>query len=421
MTWLGRDDNRDWLLVFDNVDLDYDRGGAEGAYDVRKYVPWDHGAVLITTRLSRLAQLAPPGYSRKLVKVDGRLGRAILEAWYGGNLGAGADDLLTLLDGLPLALAQAASYLRETGVSITKYLEIYCRQWDELMASGTGRPLQDYEQGSIATTWVVSFQQIEAQDGPAGSLLRLWAFLDNNHLWHGLLTVAGRDGSDKRHWPQWLVGLAVSEARFLEAVRLLLRYSMIEANEDVRAGYSMHPVVHRWALHLDEGSRKAYYARLALTLVGLSVPMSTERKYWVLQQQLLPHGQHCAEWLQSDRTDSLELADGDQLEALHNLGNLYAQQGRRAEAEAMYQRALAGYERALGPDHTDTLKTVNNLGILYNNQSRPAEAEAMYQRALAGYEKALGPDYPETRMALRNLVLLQESTGFRGGEALEEG
>lgn len=87
MTWLGRDDNRDWLLVFDNVDLDHDQDRAKGSYDVRKYVPWDHGAVLITTRLSRLAQLAPPGYSRKLVKVDSRLGRAILEAWYGGDLG----------------------------------------------------------------------------------------------------------------------------------------------------------------------------------------------------------------------------------------------------------------------------------------------------------------------------------------------
>jgi hypothetical protein len=31
----------------------------------------------------------------------------------------------------------------------------------------------------------------------------------------------------------------------------------------------------------------------------------------------------------------------------------------------MYQRALAGYEKALGPDHTSTLDTVHNLGLLY--------------------------------------------------------
>jgi hypothetical protein len=31
----------------------------------------------------------------------------------------------------------------------------------------------------------------------------------------------------------------------------------------------------------------------------------------------------------------------------------------------MYNRALAGYEKALGPEHTSTLNTVNNLGNLY--------------------------------------------------------
>jgi hypothetical protein len=34
----------------------------------------------------------------------------------------------------------------------------------------------------------------------------------------------------------------------------------------------------------------------------------------------------------------------------------------------MYQRALAGKEQALGPDHSSTLDTVNNLGLLYKNQ-----------------------------------------------------
>ena len=63
----------------------------------------------------------------------------------------------------------------------------------------------------------------------------------------------------------------------------------------------------------------------------------------------------------------------------------------------MYQRALAGYEKALGPDHTSTLDTVNNLGILYSDQGKLKEAEEMYQRALAGKEKALGPDHDRTR------------------------
>ncbi len=65
MEWLARPDNVDWLLVFDNVDQDYEQGGTTGAYNIQQYLPADHGAVLITTRLLRLAQL---GDSKELKK-----------------------------------------------------------------------------------------------------------------------------------------------------------------------------------------------------------------------------------------------------------------------------------------------------------------------------------------------------------------
>jgi Tfp pilus assembly protein PilF len=51
----------------------------------------------------------------------------------------------------------------------------------------------------------------------------------------------------------------------------------------------------------------------------------------------------------------------------------------------MYMRALRGYEKAWGAEHTSTLDTVNNLGALYYGQGKMAEAEEMYMRALRGY------------------------------------
>jgi tetratricopeptide (TPR) repeat protein len=74
--------------------------------------------------------------------------------------------------------------------------------------------------------------------------------------------------------------------------------------------------------------------------------------------------------------------------ACHNLGYLYADQGKLAEAEQMYQRALQGKEKAWGNEHTSTLRTVNNLGNLYANQGKLVQAEQMYQRVLQGKEKA---------------------------------
>ena len=64
--------------------------------------------------------------------------------------------------------------------------------------------------------------------------------------------------------------------------------------------------------------------------------------------------------------------------AYHQLGLLYLNQGKLAEAEQMYQRALQGREKALGAEHMSTLDTVNNLGILYRNQGKLAEAEQMF-------------------------------------------
>ena len=45
LDWLARPDNIDWLLIFDNVDQDVDHGSETGAYDVRRYIPGDHGSV----------------------------------------------------------------------------------------------------------------------------------------------------------------------------------------------------------------------------------------------------------------------------------------------------------------------------------------------------------------------------------------
>lgn len=81
MDWLARPDNKAWLLIFDNVSHAYcSQGGEPDAYDVKQYFSRaDHGNVLITTRLARLAQL---GESQRLGRVDEEQALAIFESWY---------------------------------------------------------------------------------------------------------------------------------------------------------------------------------------------------------------------------------------------------------------------------------------------------------------------------------------------------
>ena len=97
--------------------------------------------------------------------------------------------------------------------------------------------------------------------------------------------------------------------------------------------------------------------------------------------------------------------------SLNNLADLYDDQGRYADAEPLYKRSLAIWEKALGPDHPNVATSLNNLAALYHDQGRYADAEPLYKRSLAIGEKALGPDHPDVALSLNNLAALFTAQG----------
>ena len=58
----------------------------------------------------------------------------------------------------------------------------------------------------------------------------------------------------------------------------------------------------------------------------------------------------------------------------------------------------------LGPEHPDTLTSVDNLAGLYKAQGRYSEAEPLFRRALAGWERVLGQEHPDTLTSVNNLA-----------------
>ena len=84
------------------------------------------------------------------------------------------------------------------------------------------------------------------------------------------------------------------------------------------------------------------------------------------------------------------VTDGDVAWECHSLGLLYADQGKLVEAEQMYQRALQGYDKAWGPEHTSTLGTVNNLvSSMLNRQAGRGSADVTAGAARQG--EGMGP------------------------------
>lgn len=66
---------------------------------------------------------------------------------------------------------------------------------------------------------------------------------------------------------------------------------------------------------------------------------------------------------------------------LENLAECYRTQGRYAEAEPLYTRALAIQEKALGPEHPDVATSLTSLAALYRATDRIPAAEALEKRA----------------------------------------
>lgn len=77
--------------------------------------------------------------------------------------------------------------------------------------------------------------------------------------------------------------------------------------------------------------------------------------------------------------------------------------GRYAEAEPLFQQALALREAALGGEHADVAQSLAGLAAVYQMTGRFPEAEANNRRALAIRERQLGPDHADTATSWRNL------------------
>ncbi|KAJ5773565.1 hypothetical protein N7457_008461 [Penicillium paradoxum] len=423
LRWLASAGNSRWLIIFDNIDT-YSPSSSPGGdgYDIGEFFPAaDHGSILITSRLQELTELGGNFPVRKLDShntIQLLLQSSGLSAKSTTRELEGSPDILALanrLDGLPLAVVIAGAFMRETGTSIAEYLEHYQKSWYELQLQS--KPGRQYQQGNMLQTWMISYLEIQKRDSNAANLLLLLAHFDNRDIWYELV----QNGRKSSTVPDWLERITSRKLSFKLGVRSLIGFSLLESKEQ-NGSYAMHPVVQDWCLHIASTNTNVdsiQLNELALISVGHYVPKSSERDYAELQQRLIPHANHGklkdAEEMYQRALAGYEKALGldhtSTLNTVNNLGLLYSDQGKLKEAEEMYQRALAGDEKALGPDHTSTLDTVNNLGLLYSDQGKLKEAEEMYQRALAGDEKALGPDHTSTLDTVNNLGTLYSDQG----------
>ncbi|KAH6725029.1 hypothetical protein BKA61DRAFT_665703 [Leptodontidium sp. MPI-SDFR-AT-0119] len=192
---------------------------------------------------------------------------------------------------------------------------------------------------------------------------------------------------------EWIQKLTKDELNFNEAITLLCTFGLVDPDRSPQQQVGARG-------YMDD---KLDIKGLDWAFHNLGDLFTNQGKLAEAEKMYVRALQGCEEVLGPDHTSTLD--------TVNNLGLLYVDQGKLAEAEKMYLRALQGKEEVLGPDHTSTLFTVNNLGLLYVDQGKLAEAEMMYVRALQGKEEALGPDHTSTLNTIHNLGNLYRDQG----------
>jgi tetratricopeptide (TPR) repeat protein len=104
---------------------------------------------------------------------------------------------------------------------------------------------------------------------------------------------------------------------------------------------------------------------------------------------------------------------------LNNLGRLYHQQKRYADAEPLYQCSLELTEKAVGAEAAKVARRLANLAELYCDWGKFSQADASYRRAIRIIRKELGPKHPTTVKSVKGFAALLRKMN-RDAEAIAE-
>lgn len=418
-----------WLVIFDNADE---------ISLLHPYLPQrGNGSLLLTTRSHAVGSLAAPLEVENMGLVEGTaflLQRAQRQQADEDERDE-ATNVVIALDGFPLALDQAGAYIEETGCSFSDYLRLYRQRHRELLAR-RGKQVTDYPD-SIATTWSLSFQQVEQANPAAAELLHLCAYLSPDAIPEELLILG------KQYWPAILQQAVSDPFTFQGMFEDLLRFSLVRRRvEERQIGiHRLVQVVQRDRIEIEEQHR---WTERVVRAVHAVFPANPKRNVacWSHCLKYLEQAQACdgliqqyelvlpeaAELLDRARIYLSEHASYSLAEplfqravvirevqmalSLKDLAYLYYRQGRYTLAEEKYKRALHILEQKPGPAYRQvTAAVLNHLGSLYYGQGKYRQAEPFYERALHLREEEVGPDHPRAASPLNNLALLYQELG----------
>jgi tetratricopeptide (TPR) repeat protein len=412
-----------WLLILDN---------APDASTVRSALPPSGtGCVIVTSRYQHwphLQRLDVPVLN-PVHATEFLLERTVTTAL------VPAARLAQQLGCLPLALEQAAAYIKATGRSIDEYLGLFATQRQKLL--DRGEPL-GYD-ARVATTWTVSFRYL-AQNAPSAvALLRLLACCAPEPVPLSLLLERPSGPPDSLAGPVREDIAPLFDALGVdEAVTALGRFSLTSLPQQNTV--SVHRLVQAVTLDQLSPHEQTAWHEVAGLLVHDALPDEPEApRTWPTFSLLLPHalavlpdisskgpiiaryllakGDHISarqmwERITQQRGQVRGARHSETLQATNNLAVVLHSLGDVARSRTHLEQVL-GNEVAEpeGQDPSTHAAVMNNLAVVLQTEGEFDRASQMHEGALQLRLQTLGESHPDTLVSMSNLALMLHMHG----------
>jgi len=384
-----------WLLIYDNVNS-YE--------EIAPFLPEKGGHVIITTR----NQIWPGNFnilSLDVMSESESIGllTCLLQREMTKEETSEASELVKLLGYLPLAIAQAGSYIKQTQISIEKYLDLYKKYESTLLTDKT------LPEGNntlpVATTWNISLakllEEAKFQNQPDFEikLLNMCAYLSPEKISRQFLLTWFKNEYSNLPNPELLLNKALAK---------LWKYSLI--NYDGEDYITLHRLVqtvlrHQYRKHVSYEWYSTILASMHANFVQNTDVLIDENR----RQHLLPHAQSLIKYYDALWPNKLDL---NEAEVLFDVGRVFLKQIRDPKsAKDYFEKCLTIYKYHYKNDHPKVATVLENLGRALGDLGDTEQNKELLIQALLIKNRHFGNDHIELASTLYGLGALYSRKG----------
>ena len=360
-----------WLLVFDN---------AEDPEDVAEWLPGRSGHVLITSRTRAWSEVAVP------VDVDVLARDESVEMLRGRLRGldvTGAGQLADELGDLPLALAQAAGFMAETGATAGQYLELLQSRAGELLDRGVPGSYP----GSLAAVTLLIADRLRHGEPAAAQLADICAFLAPEPIPEDLFTTGTAT------LPRELAARASDQLAWRQTLAALTRHALARVDQGKVVMHRLTQAILRDRLTPDDAATTRRHAEAVLAASDPGEPDNPAS--WPRWAVLMPHL----------LTADLAVTNDHDLRAMACSGCYYIQaRGDYRPGHDLARDLRQKWQQQFGGDDWHTMTITTYLAMALHNLERYGEARDLDEDTLIRCRRVLGDDHPHTLNSANNLA-----------------